>query len=152
MNDFLKRFPDSYFLGKYEPAIWLQDALKLLWRLAYPDRVLPSLKSDLWKEMGWQGPDPSTDFRYVTNLTRDRISEAKHLIVVVSAENVIYTTLLSENLNSLFRGGGFISLENLIFFAQKYQVCILYLDKYYFHESECVMLMSYLVASVVFLL
>ncbi|XP_059428843.1 uncharacterized protein LOC132162595 isoform X1 [Corylus avellana] len=57
-----------------------QDALKLLWRLAYPDRELPSLKSDLWKEMGWQGPDPSTDFR----------------------------------------GGGFISLENLIFFAQKY--------------------------------
>lgn len=57
-----------------------QDALKQLWRLAYPDRQLPSLKSDLWKEMGWQGSDPSTDFR----------------------------------------GGGFISLENLIFFAQKY--------------------------------
>ncbi|XP_058750678.1 uncharacterized protein LOC131623681 [Vicia villosa] len=57
-----------------------QEALLLLWRLAYPDRELPSLKSDLWKEMGWQGSDPSTDFR----------------------------------------GGGFISLENLIFFAQKY--------------------------------
>ncbi|XP_015888424.3 uncharacterized protein LOC107423393 isoform X2 [Ziziphus jujuba] len=57
-----------------------QDALKQLWRLAYPDRELPSLKSELWKEMGWQGTDPSTDFR----------------------------------------GGGFISLENLIFFAQKY--------------------------------
>ncbi|XP_024031145.1 ELMO domain-containing protein A isoform X1 [Morus notabilis] len=57
-----------------------QGALKQLWRLAYPDRELPSLKSVLWKEMGWQGTDPSTDFR----------------------------------------GGGFISLENLIFFAQKY--------------------------------
>ncbi|OWM73141.1 hypothetical protein CDL15_Pgr001255 [Punica granatum] len=57
-----------------------QDALKKLWRLAYPDRELPSLKSELWKDMGWQGSDPSTDFR----------------------------------------GGGFISLENLIFFAQKY--------------------------------
>ncbi|XP_058078902.1 uncharacterized protein LOC131227174 [Magnolia sinica] len=57
-----------------------QDALRQLWRLAYPDRELPSLKSELWKEMGWQGPDPSTDFR----------------------------------------GGGFISLENLIFFAKKY--------------------------------
>ena len=57
-----------------------QDALKLLWRLAYPDRELPPLKSELWKDMGWQGPDPSTDFR----------------------------------------GGGFISLENLIFFAKKY--------------------------------
>ncbi|KAA8519021.1 hypothetical protein F0562_016205 [Nyssa sinensis] len=57
-----------------------QDALKLLWGLAYPDRELPSLKSELWKEMGWQGTDPSTDFR----------------------------------------GGGYISLENLIFFAKKY--------------------------------
>ncbi|KAL5546901.1 hypothetical protein UlMin_006588 [Ulmus minor] len=57
-----------------------QDALKQLWRLAYPDKELPSLISELWKEMGWQGTDPSTDFR----------------------------------------GGGFISLENLIFFAQKY--------------------------------
>ncbi|KAF8398093.1 hypothetical protein HHK36_017019 [Tetracentron sinense] len=60
-----------------------QDALKQLWRLAYPNRELPSLKSELWKEMGWQGPDPSTDFR----------------------------------------GGGFISLENLIFFSKSYPVC-----------------------------
>ncbi|CAL5431527.1 unnamed protein product [Camellia sinensis] len=57
-----------------------QDALKQLWRLAYPDRELPSLKSELWKEMGWQGSDPSTDFR----------------------------------------GGGYISLENLIYFAKTY--------------------------------
>lgn len=57
-----------------------QDALKALWRLAYPNRQLPPLKSELWKDMGWQGSDPSTDFR----------------------------------------GGGFISLENLIFFAQEY--------------------------------
>ncbi|XP_034225327.1 ELMO domain-containing protein A isoform X4 [Prunus dulcis] len=57
-----------------------QDALLQLWRLAYPDKELPPLKSELWKQMGWQGSDPSTDFR----------------------------------------GGGFISLENLIFFAQQY--------------------------------
>ncbi|MBA0699762.1 hypothetical protein Goari_001368, partial [Gossypium aridum] len=46
-----------------------QDALKLLWRLAYPNRELPPLKSELWKDMGWQGPDPSTDFRYAKDLT-----------------------------------------------------------------------------------
>jgi hypothetical protein len=46
----------------------LQDALKQLWRLAYPDRELPSLKSELWKDMGWQGSDPSTDFRYVEDV------------------------------------------------------------------------------------
>ncbi|KAD3336201.1 hypothetical protein R6Q59_028569 [Mikania micrantha] len=57
-----------------------QDALKELWRLAYPNRELPGLKSEVWKDMGWQGNDPSTDFR----------------------------------------GGGFISLENLIFFAHTY--------------------------------
>ncbi|XP_047308954.1 ELMO domain-containing protein A [Impatiens glandulifera] len=58
-----------------------QDALKQLWRLSYPDTKLPALKSELWKQMGWQGSDPSTDFR----------------------------------------GGGFISLENLIFFAMTYR-------------------------------
>ncbi|KAL6870623.1 hypothetical protein ACP4OV_014471 [Aristida adscensionis] len=57
-----------------------QDALKELWRLAYPDRQLPPLKSDIWKEMGWQNNDPATDFR----------------------------------------AGGFISLENLIYFARNY--------------------------------
>ncbi|KAL4587295.1 hypothetical protein LXL04_000163 [Taraxacum kok-saghyz] len=57
-----------------------QDALRILWRLAYPNRELPGLKSEAWKDMGWQGSDPSTDFR----------------------------------------GGGFISLENLIFFAKRY--------------------------------
>ncbi|KAH7667360.1 ELMO domain-containing protein [Dioscorea alata] len=57
-----------------------QDALRQLWRLAYPGRQVPPLKSELWKEMGWQGSDPSTDFR----------------------------------------GGGFVSLENLIFFAKTY--------------------------------
>ena len=46
-------------------SIGLQDALRELWILAYPGRELPSLKSELWKEMGWQGTDPSTDFRWV---------------------------------------------------------------------------------------
>ncbi|PVH61345.1 hypothetical protein PAHAL_3G015000 [Panicum hallii] len=57
-----------------------QDALKELWSLAYPHRQLPPLKSDLWKDMGWQNSDPSTDFR----------------------------------------AGGFMSLENLIYFARNY--------------------------------
>lgn len=57
-----------------------QDALRKLWRLAYPSKEIPPLKSELWKEMGWQGQDPSTDFR----------------------------------------GGGYISLENLIYFAEEY--------------------------------
>ncbi|KAF7146891.1 hypothetical protein RHSIM_Rhsim03G0044800 [Rhododendron simsii] len=44
------------------------DALKQLWRLAYPDRELPPVKSELWKDMGWQGSDPSTDFSLLVEL------------------------------------------------------------------------------------
>ncbi|XP_042414240.1 ELMO domain-containing protein C-like isoform X2 [Zingiber officinale] len=40
-----------------------QNALKHLWQLAYPNSETPPLKSDSWKEMGWQSCDPSTDFR-----------------------------------------------------------------------------------------
>ncbi|KAG0466421.1 hypothetical protein HPP92_018001 [Vanilla planifolia] len=73
----LKQRLDIPFNGSYADH---QDALKQLWKLAYPERKLPPLKSELWKEMGWQSADPSTDFR----------------------------------------SAGFISLENLIFFAKNY--------------------------------
>ncbi|XP_020107620.1 ELMO domain-containing protein A isoform X2 [Ananas comosus] len=57
-----------------------QGALRALWHATYPDQELHGLVSDQWKEMGWQGRDPSTDFR----------------------------------------GAGFISLENLLFFAKTF--------------------------------
>ncbi|XP_011621522.1 ELMO domain-containing protein A isoform X2 [Amborella trichopoda] len=57
-----------------------QEALRALWNAAFPDEELRGLISEQWKEMGWQGKDPSTDFR----------------------------------------GGGFISLENLLFFAKTF--------------------------------
>ncbi|URD79350.1 ELMO CED-12 family protein [Musa troglodytarum] len=57
-----------------------QETLRALWYAAYPGVKLHGLISEQWKEMGWQGKDPSTDFR----------------------------------------GGGFISLENLLFFARRY--------------------------------
>nr|XP_043608346.1 ELMO domain-containing protein A isoform X2 [Erigeron canadensis] len=57
-----------------------QKALLELWNLAYPNVTLQGLISEQWKEMGWQGINPSTDFR----------------------------------------GGGFLSLENLIFFAKTF--------------------------------
>lgn len=58
-----------------------QDALRALWKAAFPEEELEGLVSEQWKDMGWQGKDPSTDFR----------------------------------------GGGFISLENLLYFARNYQ-------------------------------
>ncbi|KAF8019556.1 hypothetical protein BT93_G0291 [Corymbia citriodora subsp. variegata] len=57
-----------------------QEALRALWHAAFPEEELSGLISEQWKEMGWQGKDPSTDFR----------------------------------------GGGFISLENLLFFAKNF--------------------------------
>ncbi|XP_052177215.1 uncharacterized protein LOC127791397 isoform X2 [Diospyros lotus] len=57
-----------------------QEALKELWCAAFPNIALTGLVSEQWKDMGWQGPNPSTDFR----------------------------------------GCGFISLENLLFFAKNY--------------------------------
>ncbi|KAJ6806750.1 uncharacterized protein M6B38_317280 [Iris pallida] len=57
-----------------------QEALKALWSATYPDQELDGLISEQWKIMGWQGRDPSTDFR----------------------------------------GAGFISLENLLFFAKTF--------------------------------
>ncbi|XP_019445111.1 PREDICTED: ELMO domain-containing protein 2-like [Lupinus angustifolius] len=57
-----------------------QEALRTLWHCSFPNVCLSGLISDQWKDIGWQGPNPSTDFR----------------------------------------GRGFISLENLLFFARTY--------------------------------
>ncbi|XP_023541043.1 ELMO domain-containing protein C-like isoform X2 [Cucurbita pepo subsp. pepo] len=73
----LKQRMKVYFDGS---RIDHQEALRALWYAAYPDQELQALVSDQWKEMGWQGRDPSTDFR----------------------------------------GAGFISLENLLFFAKTF--------------------------------
>ncbi|XP_021717303.1 ELMO domain-containing protein A isoform X2 [Chenopodium quinoa] len=59
-----------------------QESLKALWYAAFPNDRLTGLVSEQWKDMGWQGSNPSTDFR----------------------------------------GCGFISLENLLFFARTYPV------------------------------
>uniref|UniRef100_A0A0R0F3T8 ELMO domain-containing protein n=1 Tax=Glycine max TaxID=3847 RepID=A0A0R0F3T8_SOYBN len=40
-----------------------QDALRALWSAAFPEEELHGLISEQWKNMGWQGKDPSTDFR-----------------------------------------------------------------------------------------
>uniref|UniRef100_A0A453P729 ELMO domain-containing protein n=1 Tax=Aegilops tauschii subsp. strangulata TaxID=200361 RepID=A0A453P729_AEGTS len=40
-----------------------QEELKALWCASFPGTELRGLISEQWKEMGWQGKDPSTDFR-----------------------------------------------------------------------------------------
>ncbi|XP_022726561.1 ELMO domain-containing protein A-like isoform X3 [Durio zibethinus] len=45
------------------PLTPIQEALRALWHIAFPNVALKGLISEQWKEMGWQGPNPSTDFR-----------------------------------------------------------------------------------------
>ncbi|KAK8648089.1 hypothetical protein V6N13_128851 [Hibiscus sabdariffa] len=49
-----------------------QEALKELWHIAFPNVALKGLISEQWKEMGWQGPNPSTDFRLLLKLDGTR--------------------------------------------------------------------------------
>ncbi|XP_019239896.1 PREDICTED: ELMO domain-containing protein A isoform X3 [Nicotiana attenuata] len=76
-----RRFGSDKYLDY--PLTPLQEALQALWNAAFPNVKLKSLISEQWKDMGWQGANPSTDFR----------------------------------------GCGFISLENLLFFATRYPAC-----------------------------
>ncbi|KAA3467989.1 ELMO domain-containing protein A [Gossypium australe] len=46
------------------PLTPIQEALRELWHIAFPNVALKGLVSEQWKEMGWQGPNPSTDFRF----------------------------------------------------------------------------------------
>lgn len=40
-----------------------QETLRELWALAFPGEPCLALKTAKWKDMGWQGDDPATDFR-----------------------------------------------------------------------------------------
>lgn len=78
----LQRLQERLNVPFDENRIDHQASLIALWKAAYPNVTLKGLVSEQWKDMGWQGPNPSTDFR----------------------------------------GCGFVSLENLLFFARTYPV------------------------------
>ncbi|RZR79518.1 hypothetical protein BHM03_00005248 [Ensete ventricosum] len=40
-----------------------QEALIALWHASFPEVKLTGIRSGQWKDMGWQGSNPSTDFR-----------------------------------------------------------------------------------------
>ena len=50
-------------LNDFIVRLHFQEALKALWNEAFPDVKLKGMISDQWKDMGWQGANPSTDFR-----------------------------------------------------------------------------------------
>lgn len=58
----LQRLQDRMHIPFDETCIDHREALRALWNAAYPDIELKGMISEQWKEMGWQGPNPSTDF------------------------------------------------------------------------------------------
>ncbi|XP_063947195.1 uncharacterized protein LOC108216835 isoform X2 [Daucus carota subsp. sativus] len=79
----LQRLQERMSMPFDETRIDHQASLLALWKIAFPNVPLSGFISEQWKEMGWQGCNPSTDFR----------------------------------------GCGFISLENLLFFARTFPAC-----------------------------
>lgn len=70
-----------------------QAALKELWHAAFPGEELRGLVSEQWKEMGWQGKDPSTDFRYAhIILDHFGLLEPNLTILLLAAINLTYIT------------------------------------------------------------
>lgn len=67
------------------------DKLKKLWNLSFPRQPFPpGIKSPLWKEMGWQGLSPETDFRAGGILALDM------LLYMAEEEPDTYSMLLEK--------------------------------------------------------
>nr|pir hypothetical protein F21B7.12 - Arabidopsis thaliana [Arabidopsis thaliana] len=58
----LQRLQDRMVVPFDETRPDHQESLKALWNVAFPNVHLTGLVTEQWKEMGWQGPNPSTDF------------------------------------------------------------------------------------------
>ena len=67
------------------------EQLRELWRLTFPSRALPALKCPEWKEMGWQGSDPATDFR------SGGLMSLQNLVWFAERQPRVYRRLLSKS-------------------------------------------------------
>ncbi|KAG5374738.1 hypothetical protein BRARA_J00196 [Brassica rapa] len=59
----LQKLQDRLLVPFEETRIDHQESLKALWNASFPNINLTGLVTEQWKDMGWQGPNPSTDFR-----------------------------------------------------------------------------------------
>lgn len=120
-------FPHSHS-STFLFVFYLKEALKALWKAAFPEEELRGLISEQWKEMGWQGKDPSTDFRYISTSLRPekkrRYSRAYSTSFwLISRFCLLQSWVVFKLFDWFCRGGGFISLENLLYFARNFPVC-----------------------------
>ncbi|KAL8511014.1 hypothetical protein ACS0TY_017732 [Phlomoides rotata] len=75
-----------------------QEALQALWDAAFPNVRLKGLISEQWKDMGWQGANPSTDFRLLLKQVGDR-AEWEYPFAVAGI-NVTYMLIQMLDLHS----------------------------------------------------
>lgn len=102
----------------------MQEALLELWNASFPEEELFGVISEQWKEMGWQGKDPSTDFR---------CNIVWLFFYIFESFFILCSSLKLMRADCFDRGGGFISLENLLFFAKNFPVlCQIFTKPLYF--------------------
>lgn len=111
----------------------VQAALMQLWEAAFPEHAFPKgIRSAQWKQMGWQGEDPATDFRQATQLARRLPPATPSLLgTPCSAEGTCPNSTRHSSRrppqhqpsthrrpSRACRGGGFLALESLLFLAR----------------------------------
>ncbi|XP_028071718.1 ELMO domain-containing protein A isoform X2 [Camellia sinensis] len=110
----LQRLQERLYVPFDETRADHQKALRELWCAAFPDVSLRGLISEQWKDMGWQGANPSTDF----SPSRNKMEWFQ--IWTCQMQSKIYMLGAYDAGQESERGCGFISLENLLFFARSY--------------------------------
>lgn len=68
----LQRLQERLDVPYDETSLDHQESLRALWNCAFPNVTLKGLISEQWKDMGWQGANPSTDFRLLLKKDGDR--------------------------------------------------------------------------------
>ena len=56
-------FPHAPFSALFHRHQWVQEALRKLWLACFPDAPFSATPNAQWKDAGFQGKDPATDFR-----------------------------------------------------------------------------------------
>ena len=122
-------FVSSIYFGLFTDTYIHQKALEALWRASFPGTELLGLVSDQWKEMGWQGKDPSTDFRSFIPSSFQHSLKKKTFAVQQTIRLIYIFGMCKHMFCWTYRGGGFISLENLLYFSRNYPVSTNYLTQ-----------------------
>ncbi len=76
-------------LSELKPELWVQNLLRQLWSHAFPGES-SQLQSEKWKDMGWQGINPATDFR------RGGLISLQNLLFMANQKPELFATLMHK--------------------------------------------------------